>query len=498
MHGERPPLSDVRTEAAGRARPADETLHLLVVGGTWNTVSVVLSRFLPNLLVIILALFMGPKELGVYSYIIATYTVLSLIADLGIAFSLQKFIQENPAETARMATTALVVRLLSSAALSALCLLTDHLWGALKGRGFYVGLLLLSSAFGTTTFVLNARLKYRKASLLTMARTVFWFGLAVVLVAAGWHITGPVWSLALAFVAFGALTIFLEQPLFAWSLDWHFARQAITFGVPMTAASAFSILASQAGVLAIAYLMTESEVGIYKLASIVGMIPMLLGDGLVIPLLPLVKKKMVERSAETAELVRLLVRFLAGAGLFAFGAGVILAGPLIRLVFGATYLGAVSPARILLGASVPGLLFTVLLSILYMSDDLRTAVKTTGAVAVLSAGGSLALIPFYGARGAALSLLLAFGTGLVVVGLRLGRRLSVPFEWRRYGVYLLSTAETAVLLALFVSAVPRPVWGLLGGVVLAPGLYLAALALQGGLTRTEVTRFVQIIKTRSA
>ncbi|MDH4196077.1 MAG: oligosaccharide flippase family protein [Candidatus Aminicenantes bacterium] len=473
-------------------------MHLLVVGGTWNTVSVVLSRFLPNLLVIILALFMGPRELGVYSYILATYTVLSLFADLGIAFSLQKFIPENPAETARMATTALVVRLLSSAALGALCLLTDHLWKALKGQGFYISLLLVSSAFGTTVFVLNARLKYRKASLLTMARTVFWFGLAVVLVAAGWHITGPIWSLSLAFVVFGLLTIFLEKSLFAWSLDWHFARQAISFGVPMTTASAFSILASQAGVLAIAYLMTEGEVGIYKLATIVGMTPMLLGDGLVIPLLPLVKKKMIERSAETAELVRLLVRFLAGIGLFAFGAGVILAKPLISLVFGPTYLASVDPSRILLGASVPGLLFTVLLSILYMSDDLRTAVKITGAVAVLSVGGSLALIPLYGARGAALSLLLAFGTGLLVVGLRLGRRLSVPFEWRRYGIYILSTAETAVLLALFVSAIPSLIWGLVGGVVLAPGLYLAALAIQGGLTRTEITRFVQIIKARSA
>jgi hypothetical protein len=44
------------------------------------------------------------------------------------------------------------------------------------------------------------------------------------------------------------------------------------------------ILASQAGVLAVAYLMTDSEVGISKLATTFGMMPMLLGDGLVIML----------------------------------------------------------------------------------------------------------------------------------------------------------------------------------------------------------------------
>ena len=480
------------------AQPVDETLHLLLVGGTWNTISVVLSRFLPNLLVVILALFVEPAELGVYSYILASYTVLSLFADLGIAFSLQKFIQENVAETPRMATTALTVRLLSSMVLGAACLAVDHLWGALKGQGLYVGLLLVSSAFGTTVYVLNARLKYKKASLLTMARTVIWFGLAIVLVSAGWHVTGPVWSLVAAFVLIGLLTILLERPLFAPRLDWSFARQAVLFGVPMTAASGFSVLASQAGVLGIAYLLTESEVGIYKLATILGTIPMLLGDGLVIPLLPLVKKKIVERSAETAGLILWLTRFLVAVGLFALGAGLVLVGPLAGLLFGATYIGAVAPARILLGASVLGLLFTVLLSVLYMSDDLRTAVRTTGLVAALSVVGSLVLIPLSGARGAAWSLVAAFGTGLVLVGVRLRRQFGLAFEGRTYGLFVLAAAEMAVLLALVVRAVPGRLAGLLGGIILAPCLYVAALMLQGGLTRADISRFRQIIRTRSA
>jgi len=480
------------------AQPVDETLHLLLVGGTWNTISVVLSRFLPNLLVVILALFVEPAELGVYSYILASYTVLSLFADLGIAFSLQKFIQENVAETPRMATTALTVRLLSSMALGAACLAADHFWGALKGQGLYIGLLLVSSAFGTTVYVLNARLKYKKASLLTMARTVLWFGLAIVLVSAGWHVTGPVWSLVAAFVLIGLLTILLERPLFAPRLDWSFARQAVLFGVPMTAASGFSVLASQAGVLGIAYLLTESEVGIYKLATILGTIPMLLGDGLVIPLLPLVKKKIVERSAETAGLILWLTRFLVAVGLFALGAGLVLVGPLAGLLFGATYIGAVAPARILLGASVLGLLFTVLLSVLYMSDDLRTAVRTTGLVAALSVVGSLVLIPLSGARGAAWSLVAAFGTGLVLVGVRLRRQFGLAFEGRTYGLFVLAAAEMAVLLALVVRAVPGRLAGLLGGIILAPCLYVAALMLQGGLTRADIWRFRQIIRTRSA
>lgn len=479
------------------ALPTDETLHLLFVGGTWNTVSVVLIRFLPNLLIIFLALFIEPSELGVYSYILASYTVLSLLADLGIAFALQKFIQENLAETAQMATTALALRLFSSVALGAFCMAADHFWRALKGQGLYISLLLVSSAFGTAIFVLNARLKYKKASLITMARTVFWFVLAMILVSAGLHISGPIWAFILSYVFFGVLTIFLEKSLFGKRFDWHFVRKIIRFGVPMTAASAFNVLATQAGVLGIAYMMTESEVGIYKLATTFGMIPMLLGDALVLPLLPLVKKGMIDNAKETAELIRLLIRFLTVAGLFMLGAGIVLAKPLINLVFGTVYQNAVEPSRILLGASFLGLLFTVLLSVLYMSDHLKIAAKITGIVAVLSVGGNLALVPTRGASGAAFSLLIAFGIGLSLVGVWLRRRLSVWLEWRKYGIYALSMVEMGILLVLFVSFMRSQVVSLLGGMILAPCLYILALIIQKGLTRAEISHLLQIIKVKS-
>jgi len=479
------------------ALPINETLHLLIVGGAWNTISAIVNRVLPNLLIIVLALFVKPSELGIYSYILAAYLVLSLLADLGIAFSLQKFIQESLAETATMATTALVLRILSSIALGAFCMAADYFWRALKGQSLYISLLLVSSAFGTAIFVLNARLKYKKASLLTMARTVFWFVLAMILVSAGLHISGPIWALILSYVIFGVLTIFLEKSLFGKRFDWHFVRKIIQFGVPMTAASSFNVLATQAGVLGIAYLMTESEVGIYKLATTFGMIPMLLGDALVLPLLPLVKKGMIDNAKETAELIRLLIRFLTIVGFFMLGAGLVLVKPLINLFFGTVYQNAVEPSRILLGASFLGLLFTVLLSILYMSDHLKIAAEITGIVAALSVGGSLALIPARGATGAAFSLLFAFGIGLLLVGGWLRRRLSVWLEWRKYGISALSMVEMGILLAFFVSPIRSQVVSLLGGMILAPCLYILALIIQKGLTRAEIFRLLQIMKVKS-
>lgn len=474
----------------------NETLHRLVLGSAWQTTSAVISRIVPALLVIILALFLKPAQLGVYSFIIASYTVLSLVADLGIAYSLQKFIQENPKDASKIASTSLVLRLVSSLALSTVCWFADWNWGILKGYSLYVGLLLVSSAFGTVTFVLNARFKYKKASLLTILRVSCWLILSIILVAIGQPIAGPIYSLAIAFLFVGILTIFLESSYFHLGFDWHLAQRIVRFGVLITIASAFSVLTTQVGILALAYLTNEHEVGIYKLALTFGMVPMLLGEGVILPLLPLIKKSLVENSEETPKLIRLVVRYLLIFGLFFMGAGFVLARPIINMVFGATYLTAIWPLRYLLAASLLGLLYTVLLSISFMSSDLKIATKISATVAGLSLVGSLILIPLRGTRGAAISLFFSYAIGLILIGIWLHRRLQVSIEWRKYGIFILSLAEMMFILLLFINSMTTPSLRLIVGIILAPGLYFTALLIQKGITLEEISRMIKIVKAK--
>jgi len=474
----------------------NETLHRLVVGGAWYTTSAIVNRVLPNLLVIILALLVRPADLGAYSYILAFYTVLSLFADMGIAYALQKFIQENPLDAMKIGSTSLVLRFLSSLALGFLCVGVDQCWTAFKGYSLYVALLLISSAFGTSIYVLNARLKYKESSLLVIVRGVLWFVFAIIFVVIGQPVLGPIYSLAMAFVVIGILTVFLERSYFVLVFDWAYARRIMQFGVLMTIASAFSVLATQAGILVMAYLTTESEVGIYRLASTFGMIPMLLGDGLVLPLLPLIKKSFMEAPKDIPELIRLLIRYLSIIGFLILGTGVVLAKPLISLVFGPFYQSAVWPLRILLGSGCLGLLFTVLLSVSYMSNDLKIAAKISAVVAGLCLGLSVFLIPLYGASGAAIALLVAFGMGLILISRWLSRRLQVYFEWRKYGIYILSLAETIMMMFILFSFVPNLVFHMIGGIIFAPILYLTALFVQKGITGAEISRMRQILKAK--
>lgn len=464
---------------------ADRVIGRLLAGGTWNTLSVVVSRLLPNVFVLILAFLVPPAILGVYSYILASYTVLSLLADLGIAFSLQNFVQENPEETPRIATTALTLRFISSLLLAGLCVAADAAWNALRGSGLLVGILLFGSAFGTTFYVLNARLKFKRASLLGMGRTVLWFLLAVGLALAGTPVLGPILALAASFVPVGVLAVILEKDLFGGRISWPVAGRLLKFGVLMTLASAFAVLTSQTGILALTYLASATQVGIYRIASTFGLAPMLISEGLILPLLPLIKENQQRSPHELPDVIRLLVRLIAGLGALFLACGFVLAGPLTALLFKELSAELAPVVNILLGASLFGVLLSLLLSVAYMTGDLKIAMRISAFVAFLCLLGSFVFIPAGKARGAAWALLASYSAGLVWILSWIRRRYGVRLEWRKYLVFLLCGLETSLALILVLRVAPDPVvrLALAGG--LGPVIYVAGLFWHHGLTRKE-------------
>ncbi len=477
---------------------ANLTISRLLAGGTWNTLSVVVNRLLPNVFVLILAFLVTPSVLGVYSYILASYTVLSLLADLGIAFSLQNFVQDDPEETARIASTALVLRFISSFFLASLCVAADAAWKALRGSGVLVGILLIGSAFGTVLYVLNARLKFKHASLLGMGRMILWFILAVGFAFAGEPIAGPILALAASFVLVGVLSMILEKGLFSGRISWPMAGRLLKFGVFMTLASTFAVLTSQTGILTLSYLASETQVGIYRIASTFGLAPMLLSEGLILPLLPLIKENQRRSPHELPDVIRLLMRLLIGLGALFLGCGFVLAGPLAALLF-REFAGELIPVvGILLGASFFGVIYSLLLSITYVTDNLKMAVRLSAFIAFLCLLGSVVLIPGAEARGAASALLASYAAGLVWIFSWIRRRYRVRFEWGKYLLYILCGFETAFILTLIVRTVSHPVIGLVLAGGFGPVFFVMVLFLQKGVSRTEWAWMMRALHRRNS
>src|SRR5215469_7537661 len=114
-----PPRSEETVEVppSKEMSPLRQVLH----GSAWYSLAIFVNRFIPGLQTVILAWWLGPRELGIVSFILAYYGILSLVADWSIAYAVQKLIPENSERAGQVAWTALSTRVILSLLLGLAC-----------------------------------------------------------------------------------------------------------------------------------------------------------------------------------------------------------------------------------------------------------------------------------------------------------------------------------------------------------------------------------------
>jgi len=339
---------------------------------------------------VILAWWLDPRELGVISFVLAYYSVLLGVADWSITYSLQKLIPEDSERTGQIAWTALFVRLVSSAILGVLCWGLDAARGVFHGYGIYLALLLVASSFGTIVYVHNARCQFAAGSVFSIAFQVGWVVIALMLVKAGMRITGPLVGLCISFAAAG-IPGFLLSPALRGQMVFlrSAAKEILHFGLWATLATLLGAFADQVGILVVAYTNGDAAAGVFKVATTFGMLPAFLGMVVALPLMPVAKHGLLNGDNISLTLVRPIVRYLLLLGLPIAAVGFALAPAVIGTFLRDSYLGAVWPMRILLGANVLRTLVTALSGILFVGEGLKKLATIQGSVAAIAVVGSV-------------------------------------------------------------------------------------------------------------
>jgi O-antigen/teichoic acid export membrane protein len=436
-------------------------------GSGWYGLAIVLNRFIPGILTVVLAWWLEQSELGVLSFILAYYGVLSLVADWSIAYALQKLIPENGERAGDIAWTALFVRLGLSTALGIGCWCLDHLFGIFHGYGLYLALLLIASAFGTIVYVHNARCSFAKGSLFSIAFYLVWLPLALILVKVGMRITGPPIALCISFAVIG-IPGFLLSPALRGHVTFvrPIALEILRFGAWATLATLLSGLADQVGILVVAYRVNDASAGIFRVATTFGVLPALLGMIVVLPLMPIAKRGMLVGDDVSVRLVLPTLRYLLMFGLAIAAAGFVLSPAVIRTFVGKSYMGAVWPLRVLLGASLLRMLVTALSGILFVGQGLKALARIHGTVAVIGLAGSLLVVREWGSTGVAVALLAGWTAGIVLLHRWFRIKASLPLEWSKYLRYAGSAAIMAAAVFLAASLINPPIQQfVLGGCV---------------------------------
>ena len=398
---------------------------------------------------VLLARHLGPAVFGVYAVLAAVSGITGAIADLGLSTTAVKRIAavwqpasassetpETPSMAERRWQTYAVLRTVSTCLVVAAGLLlarplADRLLAADIGssllRLVFLGV-LATALSGIMATALQSTRQFGRLSVVLVANSAMTAVLAVIL--AGLGKLTLVTALAVLGIGTSLLSLVLGFQLLpsGWRLGLPDAseiryegRELWRFGRWLWIASLLAMLAAQFDVLLLNRWSTAAVVGVYALAlNLSGKVD-IVNQGLHAVLLP------AASALEHGQGIgRYLRRSLARSA--AISAGVILlillAGPLITLLYGAEYAAAVPLFQLLLLVVIFDVLTTPALLLAYPLNRprllaLAEAVRTTVLVVL-----AVLLIPGYGPMGA----IVARGVAKVVsAGLVL-----VALAWRRY------------------------------------------------------------------
>jgi O-antigen/teichoic acid export membrane protein len=493
-----PSVQAAGTSAANIQRRS--LLRQVLEGSVWNGLAIAASRLAPSFLTILLAWWLDPRELGSIAFVLAYYSVLSLFADWSIAYALQKLIPENVALTPGIAWTALCVRLGFSTVIAILCWTLDATTHAFRGYGMHLGLLLITSSFGIIVCVHNARCNFAVGSLLNVAFQIGWIGIALMLVKAGMRITGPLLALSISYAAIG-IPAFLFGSFVRPGTKFlpDLARDMIRFGTWATLASVLAGISSQGGLLVLAYIAGDAPAGIYRVAMTFGMLPALLGMIVVTPLMPVVKRGLLDGADVTGSVILPIVRYLLMLG-FPIAATLAAFAPTVIVAFvRESYSSAAWPMCFCVLANIFVMLMTAFSGILFVGDGLKDLAKIQGVVAVVTVCGSAALARAVGANGPAIASVGAWSVGVVLLYRWFVSRTPIPLEWWGYLRYGSSACVSAAVAALATKSISSALTRCSVGACSACILYVLFLWIQRDLGFLQLIRALrQYLPERTA
>jgi O-antigen/teichoic acid export membrane protein len=412
---------------------------------------------------------LGARDLGRYSYIVAFCYPFGALADFGLStLTIREISRHRPQEAALL--TALSRHLLALGALSVVAmlvaaLLSRHEHWALVGIGLVGCGTILSTLTTPSLVLLTAREQLQQLALFRTAAALVGSLLTVVALVTG----GGVPGLFGAALATNAIMWFLARALAGKPTAYPFPtsetstwlwKPAVPFGLLMVAYAVYYRL----DMIMLEWLRGSSELGQYAAAYRFYDGTMLVAASLGGPFFPRLARLVPDAPEEARSLLESTWRPLLALGLPISIGIYLLADSLIALLFGVQFSPAAAPLRVLALAVLP-ILWVNLLSHALNAANRVWALASVYAISILLNGAAnLVLIPWGGAFGASLATLACDWLVLFLVVRLVRRHLRLTFSADGLWRYALAAAGLVVSLTLTRDA----------------GLTLAALT--GGLT----------------
>lgn len=471
----------------------------LVAGFKAQFLSKIVTTIAGGVLLAALARLLQPRGYGVFMLAITIFSAFKLIARLGIPGSAGRYVAEfkenDPGQIPHIVRFSLLLNL-GAISLTALAVLVSyrHLIGVFEEPKLdpflLVGIvfLVLSTLLTYLRKVLQGFEAIQFVAVLRAVERLFRVVFALGFVLAGFGAMGAyvgyIISAALTVVLGGGYLLYRLRKLDVGpsAIEPGLRRRIAEYSVPLTATNSAYVLDRRIDTLLVGALLSPVEVGFYVLGDRMVRVLETPLSALGFTISPMFGSEKaagnvtrISRIYETTLVNSLLLYVPAAAGI------VLVADPLVRLVFGPEYSGAIAVLQVL------GL-YVILKAVTKLTDNglnylgrARERAIFRGVTAVLNVALNLVLIPVLGVVGAALATVITYGLytagNLYIVSLELDLR-PLYLTKQLVSITLITAVMSAVVFSLrvYVSG-----WMTLGLVVGAGGGVWMALSVATGM-----------------
>lgn len=370
---------------------------------------------------VVVARALGPSNFGELDYALAIIGLGSIIANFGLSELLYRELIKFPERRGALLGTVFVLRL-GTGLLTALAIVTFAFLSPIDTVSRTL-LIVLSAMIPLDTFALfsqpfMAEARSKIPSLITMAGWTIAAITKIVLIALG---QGVIW-IALTYILehalYGIAFYLFYRHRFGHEIRFTFAPALIPAflkaGVTILLSATFAMLYTRIDQILIRHFLDADSVGFYSAAVRLIEIANIIPSALVVGLYPAVLGIRQASEESYVKRVRLQFLILIMSGIVVMLGFLILAKPLIGLIFGDAFLPSITILHIY-ALGIPAIfIVSKIIDLLYTDNLLRTLILTTGLSALTNIILNLLWIPAYGIEGAAWATVASFYIASVI------------------------------------------------------------------------------------
>ncbi len=379
----------------------------------WMGASTTLIKIVRAVIIIYAARLLGTESYGIFTYAMSVVAIFAVVSDMGISSILIRELSKHTERMKEYFSTALVIKLILLCAMLLLVVglapFVSHFEAATSIMLIISLSVIFESLRGFFYSIPRAQSKMEAEAGISIVNEF----LCTILIV-GFFLQNPSpYSLALSFMIGNGVGLIIalfsiRRYIFgiAQHINWSLLMPLAKMTLPFAILGIFGIFMTNIDSVIIGIFGNEHMLGLYGAAQRPLNILYILPNFLSASLLPI-----LSRFAKEGKSLAPMIGIASSASLtvalpFVIG-GIIVAGPLISVVFGAEYAGAVSTFQVLLLTiffTFPG---TIYAEVLLVENKQRIFITTGIIGALLNVGLNFVLIPLYGIVGSAIATVIA-------------------------------------------------------------------------------------------